>query len=100
MSFLNYLGRLTGPSCSNRFSIKLPFRKSCHRDFRPLRGKALSCKALNWRNMSVAANLERLRNEVADACARAHRNPSDVALMAVSKVHPAEAFLEAYAAGQ
>jgi PLP dependent protein len=50
--------------------------------------------------MSVAANLERLRNEVADACARAHRNPSDVALMAVSKVHPAEAFLEAYAAGQ
>ena len=50
--------------------------------------------------MSVAANLERLRNEVADACARAHRNPADVALMAVSKVHPAEAFLEACAAGQ
>ena len=50
--------------------------------------------------MSVAVNLERLRNEVADACARAHRNPADVALMAVSKVHPAEAFLEACAAGQ
>ncbi len=50
--------------------------------------------------MSIAANLERLRNEVADACARARRNPSEVALMAVSKVHPAEALFEAYAAGQ
>jgi pyridoxal phosphate enzyme (YggS family) len=63
--------------------------------FSRLRGKAL-----NWNNMSVAANLERLRNEIADACARAHRNPDGVALMAVSKVHPAEALLEAYAAGQ
>ena len=50
--------------------------------------------------MSIAANLERLRNEVADACARSQRNPADIALMAVSKVHPAEALLEAYAAGQ
>ena len=50
--------------------------------------------------MSIAANLERLRNEVADACARAHRNPATVALMAVSKMHPAEAILEAHAAGQ
>ena len=50
--------------------------------------------------MSIATNLERLRNEVADACARAHRLPSTVALMAVSKMHPAEALLEAHAAGQ
>ncbi len=50
--------------------------------------------------MSIAANLERLRNEVADACARADRSPSTVALMAVSKMHPAEALLEAHAAGQ
>jgi len=50
--------------------------------------------------MSIPANLERIRNEIADACARAHRDPSTVALMAVSKVHPAEAILEAYAAGQ
>ncbi len=50
--------------------------------------------------MSIAANLERLRNEVADACTRAHRDPSTVALMAVSKMHPAEALLEAHAAGQ
>lgn len=50
--------------------------------------------------MSIAANLERLRNEVADACARAHRSPDSVALMAVSKTNPAEAVLEAIEAGQ
>jgi pyridoxal phosphate enzyme (YggS family) len=50
--------------------------------------------------MSIAQNLERLRNEVADACARAHRAPGTVALMAVSKTNPAEAILEAHAAGQ
>jgi uncharacterized pyridoxal phosphate-containing UPF0001 family protein len=50
--------------------------------------------------MSIAANLERVRNEVGDACARARRDPATVALMAVSKVHPVEALLEAYAAGQ
>ena len=50
--------------------------------------------------MSIAANLERIRNEIADACARAHRSPSTVALMAVSKMHPADAILEAHAAGQ
>ncbi len=48
----------------------------------------------------ISANLERIRNEVADACARAGRSPAEVALMAVSKVHPVEALLEAYAAGQ
>lgn len=50
--------------------------------------------------MSISSNLERVRNEIADACARAHRGPSTVALMAVSKVHPPEAILEAHAAGQ
>jgi len=50
--------------------------------------------------MSISSNLERVRNEIADACARAHRDPNSVALMAVSKVHPAEAILEAHAAGQ
>jgi pyridoxal phosphate enzyme (YggS family) len=50
--------------------------------------------------MSIASNLEHLRNRIADACARAHRDPTTVALMAVSKTHPAEAILEAYAAGQ
>jgi hypothetical protein len=50
--------------------------------------------------MPVSTNLERIRNEIADACARAGRDSASVALMAVSKVHPAEAILEAYAAGQ
>jgi pyridoxal phosphate enzyme (YggS family) len=50
--------------------------------------------------MSIASNLERIRNEIADACARAERDPTAVALMAVSKIHPAEAILEAYQAGQ
>jgi len=50
--------------------------------------------------MSIAANLERIHNEIADACARAHRSPSTVALMAVSKMHSADAILEAHAAGQ
>jgi PLP dependent protein len=48
----------------------------------------------------ISVNLERIRNEVADACARAGRRPAEVALMAVSKMHPVEALLEAYAAGQ
>jgi hypothetical protein len=50
--------------------------------------------------MSIENNLDRIRNEIADACARAHRDPSSVALMAVSKVHPVEMILEAHAAGQ
>jgi pyridoxal phosphate enzyme (YggS family) len=50
--------------------------------------------------MSIAANLEQVRNEFVEACARAHRKPEDVALMAVSKMHPAEALIEAYEAGQ
>jgi pyridoxal phosphate enzyme (YggS family) len=49
---------------------------------------------------TISANLERLRNQVADACARAGRPPHAVALMAVSKMHPADAILEACAAGQ
>ena len=48
--------------------------------------------------MSIAANLERIHNEIADACTRAHR--AEVALMAVSKMHPVEFLLEAHAAGQ
>jgi pyridoxal phosphate enzyme (YggS family) len=50
--------------------------------------------------MSIASNLEHLRNQIADACARAHRDPTSVHLMAVSKNHPVESLLEAIAAGQ
>jgi pyridoxal phosphate enzyme (YggS family) len=50
--------------------------------------------------MTIEANLARVREEVASACRRANRPESSVALMAVSKVHPVESLLEAYAAGQ
>lgn len=48
----------------------------------------------------ITANLDRIRQQIGDACRRAQRAESDVALMAVSKMHPADAILEAYAAGQ
>jgi PLP dependent protein len=50
--------------------------------------------------MSIAGNLEHLHQQVHEACRRADRSDSEVALMAVSKVHPVEVILEAYAAGQ
>jgi pyridoxal phosphate enzyme (YggS family) len=49
---------------------------------------------------SISDNLSLIHEQIADACARANRPPSDITLMAVSKMHPAEALLEAYAAGQ
>jgi pyridoxal phosphate enzyme (YggS family) len=50
--------------------------------------------------MSIAGNLEHLHQQIHEACRRANRSDSEVALMAVSKVHPVEVILEAYAAGQ
>lgn len=50
--------------------------------------------------MSIEANLQRVRSELADACARSGRSPDAVRLMAVSKMHPVEFIEEAYAAGQ
>jgi PLP dependent protein len=49
--------------------------------------------------MPIEANLARLHEQIAQACRRAHRPASEVALMAVSKLHPVEALLEAHAAG-
>jgi pyridoxal phosphate enzyme (YggS family) len=49
--------------------------------------------------MAIADNLTRLHEQIAEACHRANRSQDEVALMAVSKVHPVEAILEAYAAG-
>jgi PLP dependent protein len=49
--------------------------------------------------MSIADSLTRLHEQIAEACHRANRSQDKVALMAVSKVHPVEAILEAYAAG-
>jgi hypothetical protein len=49
--------------------------------------------------MTLAANLARIREQIAEACHRAHRPEAEVALMAVTKTHSAEAVMEAYAAG-
>src|ERR1035437_987722 len=49
--------------------------------------------------MSLASNLARIREQIAGACRHANRPEAEVALMAVSKMHPAEAVIEAYAAG-
>lgn len=49
--------------------------------------------------MGIEANLEMVRAELDAACARAGRSPESVRLMAVSKVHPVEALVEAYNAG-
>ena len=49
--------------------------------------------------MPLAANLAQIRDLIANACRRSNRSESEVALMAVSKMHPAAAVIEAYAAG-
>ena len=49
--------------------------------------------------MPIEANLSLLHEQIAQACRRANRPTDDVALMAVSKLHPVEALLEAHAAG-
>ena len=46
--------------------------------------------------MTIASNLEEIRERMAQAAHRAGRNPAEVALMAVSKTHPASAILEAH----
>jgi PLP dependent protein len=50
--------------------------------------------------VSVADNLARVRQRIADAARRAGRRPEEVALMAVTKTFPASIIREAYAAGQ
>jgi PLP dependent protein len=50
--------------------------------------------------MTIAGNLAQLQQQIHEACRRANRSDSEVALMAVTKVHPVEVILEAYAAGQ
>ena len=50
--------------------------------------------------MTIEANLARVRKQVLNACRRANRSEDTVALMAVSKMHPVAALVEAYAAGQ
>jgi pyridoxal phosphate enzyme (YggS family) len=49
--------------------------------------------------VSVATNLERVRERIAAACARAGRAASEVRIVAVTKTHPAETVTAAIAAG-
>jgi pyridoxal phosphate enzyme (YggS family) len=49
--------------------------------------------------MTIADNVNRVREIIAAACARAGRDPASVTLVAVSKTHPALAVDEAAAAG-
>lgn len=50
--------------------------------------------------MSIADNIARVRERIADAARRAGRSPDEVALMAVTKTFLAERIREAYGAGQ
>ena len=49
--------------------------------------------------MSIAENVARVKEQIAEAARRAGRNLAEVTLMAVSKTFPPESILEAYAAG-
>jgi hypothetical protein len=49
--------------------------------------------------VSIADNIARIRERIADAARRAGRNPVEITLMGVSKTFPAESVREAYAAG-
>ncbi len=50
--------------------------------------------------MTITSRLAEIRERMAGAALRAGRKPEEVALMAVSKTHPATAILEAIEAGQ
>ncbi|MGB8771832.1 MAG: YggS family pyridoxal phosphate-dependent enzyme [Candidatus Korobacteraceae bacterium] len=50
--------------------------------------------------MSISANLSAIHERIARAAARARRNASDIALMAVTKTVPADRIVEAYEASQ
>jgi hypothetical protein len=49
--------------------------------------------------MTIADNIERVRENIAAACARVGRDPSEVTLVAVSKTHGPDVILQAIAAG-
>lgn len=49
--------------------------------------------------MSIAENIAQVEEQIAAACRRAGRSRESVQLMAVSKTHPPQAILDAFAAG-
>jgi pyridoxal phosphate enzyme (YggS family) len=56
--------------------------------------------ALQFRMTSVAENLERVREQIAQAAAKVARKPGEVELVAITKTHDAEKVRAAYDAGQ
>src|SRR6266705_1993287 len=56
--------------------------------------------ALQFRMSSIAENLDRVREQVAQAAARAGRVAEEIELVAITKTHPAEKVREAIEAGQ
>lgn len=50
--------------------------------------------------MSIADRIAAVRQQIADACERCGRDPSEVALLAVSKTHAGDKVRAAFAAGQ
>ncbi|MFZ4828937.1 MAG: YggS family pyridoxal phosphate-dependent enzyme [Phototrophicaceae bacterium] len=49
--------------------------------------------------MNLKERLEHVHDQIALACAKAHRNPNTVTLVGVSKTQPMESLVEAYHAG-
>lgn len=49
--------------------------------------------------MSIADNIKRVEDRIAEACARAGRDPAEVTLVGISKTKPAADIVSAYAAG-
>lgn len=49
--------------------------------------------------MTIAAQIQTLHAEIAQACAKARRKPSELTIVAVSKTHPVSKIKEAVAAG-
>ena len=95
--------------------LQVPIPREGHKDVRADKqqngphSRCVSWKELEnrWRrndkmqsDMSIADNLAHLHEQITEACRRAGRSENDVALMAVSKIHPVEMILEAYAGGQ
>jgi pyridoxal phosphate enzyme (YggS family) len=58
------------------------------------------CTSTDYTAGEIAANLEGVRQRIAQAALRAKRDPGDVLLVAVSKTHPLSAIAAAAAAGQ
>ncbi len=53
----------------------------------------------NEKTVDIGANLEKVRRNIAEACARAGRDPHEVTLVAVSKTRSMEEIKTAYACG-